>query len=163
MDRYQESDPDYPSSWSLRVVRALPAILVSSPERVVINGAFVAIGFLSFLASEKGSVPGTWPQWVLVSWTAAMIVGGLCVEFGMFRSNVTVERLGYLLVGPACLLYAITALFVRGWVGVPTFFIFFGLACAKAIRMIITSAERDITIEYGQKLDRDQVARDDEA
>jgi hypothetical protein len=162
LDRYPRNDPDHPSTWPLRFVRLLPTALVASPERVVLNSSFVLIGAGSFLAAGEGSVPGSWPEWVLVAWSLAMIVGGLSVLVGMFRSNTTVERLGYLLVGPACLLYGTTVLFVRGWPGLASALIFLGLAAAKAIRMIISSAERDITIEYGEKLDRDQ-ARGDES
>lgn len=162
LNRYPGYDPEHPSSWSLRLVRMLPVVLIAAPERVVVNGAFVMIGLGSFLANEVGSVPAAWPQWVLVAWTFAMAIGGLCVEFGMFRANTTVERLGYLLVGPACLLYAITVLVVRGWAGLPVFLIFSSLAGTKAIRMIISSAERDMTIEYGQQLDRNE-AREDES
>lgn len=150
------NDPLHQSSLSLRVVRKLPLVIVHSPERVVLNLAFILIGFSGIFADEAGTILATWPAWVLAAWGLGMVSGGASVLWGMFRHLTSVERLGYVLVTPACLVYAFSALWTRGASGLPVFLIFLGLACAKIIRMIISSAARDMTIEYGQRMDREQ-------
>lgn len=151
-----QNDPEYPSSRSLRLVRMLPPALVAEPERVVLNFAFILIGIGAYFSNDAGSVVSHWPIWVLVYWGLSMVIGGTSVLYGLFRGDTTVERLGYLLVGPACLIYAVTVAFVRGLPGTPVAIVFLALAVTKAIRMVISSAQRDQTIEYGERLDREE-------
>lgn len=150
------NDPKFRSSRALRLVRKLPVVIVNSPERVVLNAAFALIGLSAFLAANTGnSVVSNWPTWILFAFAMGMVGGGVSVLVGMFRGLTSVERLGYVLVAPACLLYGITAFAARGFAGFPTFLIFLGAAAAKLIRLVISSAERDMTIEYGERLDRE--------
>lgn len=155
------NDPAHRSSRALRLVRKLPVTIVNAPERVVLNASFVFIGLSGFLVKNDSPIVSVWPAWVLVAWAGAMIIGGVSVLVGMFRGLTSVERLGYVLVAPACLLYGISAIAVRGIAGFPVFLIFLGVAAAKLIRLVISSAERDMTIEYGQRMDRETEANKD--
>lgn len=155
------NDPDHRSSRALRLVRRLPIVIVNAPERVILNAAFVLVGLSSFAADTGNSIVSSWPDWVMYAFALSMIGGGVSVLVGMFRGLTSVERLGYVLVAPACLLYGITALIVRGFPGLPGFLIFLGVAAAKLIRLVISSAERDMTIEYGERLDREGEASKD--
>lgn len=157
------NDPAFRSSYALRLVRKLPVVFVNAPERVVLNLIFVLIGLTSFVADQPGSIISRWPQWVVLAWGMSMSVGGASVLLGMFRNLTSVERLGYVLVAPACIIYAVSALWLRGLSGVPVFLIFIGLAASKMVRMIISTAERDMTIEYGQRMDRDLQTVQDES
>lgn len=156
------NDPRFKSSLALRMVRKLPVVFVNSPERVVLNFAFILIGVSGFFANRPGSVMSEWPTWVLAAWGLSMSVGGASVLLGMFRNLTSVERLGYVLVAPACAIYGVTTLVTRGAIGGPLALIFLGLALSKVIRMVISTAERDMTIEYGQRMDRElQQVHDD--
>lgn len=152
------NDPAHRSSRSLRLVRKLPVVIVNAPERVVLNAAFVLVGLSAFVTDTGDAAVSAWPVWVLIAWSGCMIAGGLSVLVGMFRGRTSTERLGYVLVAPACLIYGVSVLWVRGPASIPVFLIFLGLAFAKLIRLVISSAERDMTIEYGQRLDRDAEA-----
>jgi hypothetical protein len=149
----------------LRLAMRLPLQVVASPERVVLNYAFILIGLVAFESSkEVGGAISLWPLWIRLGWGLCMIVGGASVLFGMFRHSVTVERLGYLLIAPASVVYAVSVLSFRGWSGVPVFLIFLSVALAKVIRLVITSAERDLTIELGErllKIERDEKEEED--
>lgn len=149
------NDPDHPSSLALRVVRRMPKMVVEAPERVVINVAMILVGLSAFIADEPGSVLHSWYEWAAIAFGLCMIGGGISVLVGMLRPRRTVERLGYVLLFPSCIAYGVGAFWVRGVAGLPVLLIFLGLAFAKIIRLIISSAERDATIEFGKKLDRD--------
>lgn len=149
------NDPAHRSSLALRLVRKLPTTVVNSPERVVLNASFVLIGLTAFISATDQSIIMSWPEWIKVAFALGMTVGGGAVLCGMFRGLTSVERLGYVLVAPACLFYAVTVLVLRGATAVPVFLIFLGLAASKIVRLVISSAERDMTIELGERLDRE--------
>lgn len=144
------------SSWALRMVRRLPLPLVAAPEQVVLNVAAILIGFSAVVARKPGAILFSWPPFLLVAWALAMSVGGACVLFGLFRHKTTTERLGYILVAPAAFIYAVAAVWIRGLPGLPVAFIFLALMTAKVIRLVISSAERDMTLEIGARLDREE-------
>ncbi len=70
------NDPRFRSSWPLRLVRKLPVIVVSAPERVVLNAAFVLIGMSAFVADTGDSIVSNWAEWIKFGFAGAMIVGG---------------------------------------------------------------------------------------
>lgn len=157
------NDPAHRSSWALRMVRRLPVVIVNAPERVVLNAAFILVGVAALFVTTQNALLASWPEWVRYAFAMAMTGGGAAVLLGMFRGLTSIERLGYVLVSPACLLFAISSVVVRGAAGVPVFLIFVGIAAAKTIRLVISSAERDMTIEYGERLDREVASQKPEA
>lgn len=150
------NDPQHPSSWALRLVRRLPLLFVAAPERIVLNAALMLVGVAGICSHPPGSVLDAWPTWVLVAWCMCLIAGGASVLVGMIQGKTSVERMGYVLIAPACLIYAISVVGVRGISGLPVMLIFLGMTAAKVIRLLISSAQRDMTIEYGQRLDREE-------
>jgi hypothetical protein len=146
---------DIRHSFAMRVVRRLPRAIILSPEQVVLNFAFVVIGVAAFFSIE-GSLTTEWqPDFVHIAWALAMIVGGGSVLLGLFRSNSTTERLGYLLTGPACLWFGVSALIYRGLPGLTVFLIFFAIFMIKVLRMVLSSAARDTILELGRRWDRE--------
>src|SRR5687768_2277706 len=109
-----------PSSASLaqRVLRFLPLIVAGSPERVVLNLGCMLIGSSALVAIVSGGDGGRlldkWPDWFSPIWALAMIVGGGAVLAGMHKQMMTLERLGYILVGLSCLIFAVSAFFFYG-------------------------------------------------
>jgi hypothetical protein len=148
-------DIDHPSSWALRVVRRFPRTLINTPEQVVLNFAFSLMGFAGLFLPEGSLIEQWQPPWIHIAWSLAMIVGGLSILVGLFRGYTTLERLGYLLIGPSCFWFGLSALIYRGFSGITVFGIFTAIGIVKIIRMILTSAARDTVIELGQKMDRD--------
>ncbi len=143
-------------SWALRILAHLPLPLAQSPERVVLNFACVAIGVSALTVSRPGSLLDLWPEWVTPVWALAMIVGGCAVLAGMFLRNTTLERLGYILVGVASLLYGVSTIASLGFQAMSTGLIFLGVAASKAVRMLVSSAARDTVLEVGERMDRDE-------
>ena len=143
---------------ALRFVRRLPAAFVSAPERVVLNAAFVLVGF-SGIIPPRGNVLDAMPQFLLVSWALSMMVGGSSVLYGMFRGSRSAERLGYILIAYGALVYGLFTLGVRGLVGIPIGILFIGICIAKIIRLIISSAERQFTFELGDRIEEAEVYR----
>lgn len=143
-------------SWALRVLRRLPLTLAQSPERVVLNFTCIVIGVSGLIPPRTESLFATWPEWAPPVWGIAMIGGGVAVLVGMWRHKISLERLGYILVGTACLLFGVGAIYVFGFRAVPTGLIFLGFALAKAIRMLVSSAARDAVLEVGARMDRDE-------
>lgn len=143
-------------SWALRILRWLPLPLAQAPERVVLNSACIIIGAAALVPPRPGSLFTTWPEWAPPVWGIAMLVGGVATLAGMWRCKISLERLGYLLVGGSCLLFGVSALVVFGPRAIPTGLIFFSFALAKAIRMLVSSAARDTVLEVGEQMDRDE-------
>ena len=141
------------SSWAVRLVRALPTPLVLAPERVVLNFGCLLIGLAALLRPPR-VLEWFLPHWGTVSWALLMAFGGLAVLVGMFRDRITVERLGYVMLGPACLGVGIIVASL-GWGGIASALIFISFGLVKALRLIISSAARDTVIEIGRKLEQD--------
>jgi hypothetical protein len=145
------------SSWALRILRHMRAWgllpLIENPERVILNFAFVVIGLSSLLVRKPGSLIDAW-QWVGPVWSLAMIMGGGSVLLGLWLWKRSIERLGYLLLLPCLLIFAISSFFVFGFSAMTVGTIFFACAVSKAVRLLFTSAERDETLELGDLLKR---------
>ncbi len=143
-------------SWALRTLAYLPLPLTQSPERVVLNFACVAIGVSALFVRRSGSLLDTWPAWVPPVWALAMIVGGCAILLGMFRHKMSMERLGYLLIGGATLAFGISTIVEFGLQAMSTGLIFLGMALSKAIRMVVSSEARDAILEVGEQMDRNE-------
>lgn len=145
------------SSWALRILRHMRAWgllpLIENPERVILNFAFMVIGTSALLVRKPGSLIESW-QWVGPVWSLAMIAGGGAVLVGMWTWKRSVERLGYLLLLPCLLTFAISSFFVFGFSAMTVGTIFTACAVSKAVRLLFTSAERDETLELGELLRR---------
>jgi hypothetical protein len=151
-------DESLPPNWQIRFVRRLPLHLVVAPERVVLNVGFLLMGVAS-IATPRGRVLAALPPWAVLTFIVGMGVGGVLVLVGLFRGKTSAERLGYLMVMVACFMYGVATLYVRGLPGLPVALIFLSFAAMKILRLIISTAEREMIVEIGRRL-RDQDRRD---
>lgn len=134
----------------------LPEPIAAAPERVLINFACVLIGLSSLIADRPGSLLSLWPSGIPEAWALSMVIGGGFAIVGYWNNPArrwanSVERLGYLLILLATLIYGIGVIVVFGWQGVPSGVIFLGIAFAKAMRLLITSAFRSIVLRNGAR------------
>lgn len=130
----------------------LPLKIAEAPERVLINVMCVLIGAAVLLSDQSGRL---WPPVVSYVWAVMLIVGGAAALVGYWRNPSgslarPLERLGYLVVGAASLAYGVRALWVVGWAAVPIAGIFLGIAFAKAVRLLVSSAARDSVLRSGE-------------
>lgn len=139
--------------WTRWLANLVPEPVAAAPERVLINVVCVLVG-LAVLISRNSSL---WPQPVARAWAAAMICGGLAVIVGYWNSYRdqsrrwagSLERVGYLAILLAGLAYGVQVIVAYGWRGLPVGAVFLGIAAAKAIRLLVSSAARDTVLRAG--------------
>jgi hypothetical protein len=83
-----------------------------------------------------------------------MLIGGGCALFGYWSGHRSVARLGYLLIGCAAVVYATGVLLVFGQRGIGAAVIWYAIAAAKGIRLLVGSAIRNAIIEAGRGFER---------
>lgn len=142
------------SAWLLDHI---PERVAAAPERVLINAACALIGLATLVGLLVGDGPrpssllALWPAWLSYEWAAAMILGGACALAGYMRGRRSVERIGYMVLGAATTLFAISALIVFGWRGVFVAVLYLGIAASKLIRLLVTSAARASVLRHGRE------------
>lgn len=132
-----------------RLATLLPEPLAAAPERVLINFAVILIGAAALLSERPGSLLELWPWWVAVEWAFVMAGGGLAALVGYWKRQKSrwelwgsLERVGYLAIFLAALLYGVGVIVVFGWSGFFSGAVYLGIAWAKAVRLIVSSAAR---------------------
>lgn len=128
----------------MRALAFIPRSLASDPERMLINTACVLIGLSVLLINPTpgGSVMAHWPHWFRTEWALSMAGGGMAALIGLPTKHWALERLGVLLIAMSSVVYAF-GLFTIFWPrGVFTALIFLGIAGAKTVRFIVSSAAR---------------------
>lgn len=88
---------------------------------------------------EQQSVTVSLPRVLVDVWSLELIVGGLLVIGGVWRSNRHRERAGLLILGAAALVYALCALAFLGGRSVYTACITIAFAGAVSLRALIIS------------------------
>lgn len=140
-----------------RVATLLPLPLAASPERVLINTVVVFIGVVVLLSK---SLTALWPQHIAAVLASVMIGGGIAtiVGYWFIVGNpkpsvwiVSLERFGCLAILLSTLAFGVRVADVYGLQGIPLGAIFFGLAAAKAIRLLVSSAARDEVLLSGEE------------
>ncbi len=144
-------DESQPETWQIKLIRRLPLHMVATPERVILNVAFILVG-VAGIFPPRGNVLEAMSTSILIIWATGMIFGGSAILFGLFRNRRPMERVGYLLVSISCGLYATYTLIERGLVGLPIALVFYGIALVKLLRLIISSAEREMIVEIGRRM-----------
>lgn len=138
----------------------LPQRVAAAPERILLNTAVALIGLAALVGLAVGTGPRPsslltlWPGWLSWEWAAAMLAGGSCALVGYLRGRRSTERFGYLLTLAAAALYGVSVLVVFEVHGIFSAVIYLGIACAKAIRLAVTSAARASIIRGGDRDDR---------
>lgn len=132
--------------WRRSAVTALPAPLAAAPERVLINCACILIGLAGLFAPAPRSLLVVWPHWVAFEWAAVMVAGGAAALLGYWHQPSPrwgpVERVGYLAVLLATLLYGVGVIVTFGGQGAFAGIIYIGIATSKAIRLLVSTAAR---------------------
>lgn len=139
----------YPSLW---MAKFLPQPLAAAPERVLINFACAVVGLARLVSTSQSNL---WPAEVGNAWATLMFLGGLAALIGYWRGSgrqlpaSSLERVGYLTIGLAALAYAVALIIEYGWSGAFVGAIFIGIAAAKAIRLVVSSAARASVLRGG--------------
>jgi hypothetical protein len=113
------------NGFTVRLMRRLPEPVATNPERILINLGCVLIGLSAFVGQRSPALDRLW-LFPPCEWSVAMITGGLAVLIGMARVKVALERVGYMLILPACLLYGVGMIVGFGWRGVIYGLVFIG-------------------------------------
>lgn len=111
------------------------------PERLLLNFAFVLMG-VGALVEQPSGVLASWPGWFVVEWAVAMAGGGLAALWGITRGSRTAEWIGYVCVGAAALVFAVSCLWVLGWEALRIALLFLAIAAAKGIRLLLNYGAR---------------------
>lgn len=135
------------------LVRHIPAPILDSPERVLINFACILIG-AGALLSDPQQLLGLWPRWIALEWSAALLLGGVFALVGYWNEKRPLARLGYMLLMISGAIYGVSVLIVFGWGGFRVGAIFLGIAVAKGIRLLLGSAIRNAILETGRERNR---------
>lgn len=141
------------------ILRRVPLWVAEAPERVLINVACALVGLATLAyGPADGSLLALWPWWLTAGWGLAMITGGIAILVGIrlssqWRYALSMERVGYLLLMPACLIYGTALIVVFGWRGVIVGAIFLGIAAAKGLRLLVTSAARTAVLQQADRED----------
>lgn len=141
---------------SFRLVAWLPEQIALSPERALINVACVLIGVATLFERAPESVSSTWPDWLVVEWSLGMMLGGLLALFGYICLARSAARVGMLLILICVLYYAVDIVFVYGSRGLITSLMFLGIAAAKALRLVVSSAAQGRVLESAAGGDPDE-------
>lgn len=135
--------------WVQRLATALPEPIAKAPERVLINFSVILIGVAALLSERPGSLLALWPWWVAVEWAVVMAAGGAAALTGYWKRQASrrplwgsLERVGYLAIFLAAVLYGVGVIVVFGWQGAFSGAIYLGIAFAKAVRLVVSSAAR---------------------
>jgi hypothetical protein len=141
-----------------RLATLLPLKLAVAPERVLINSACVLIGVAALAVVKPGSLLALWPAWVAYAWPATMAFGGAAALIGYWnnprrRWANSLERTGYLAILLASVVYGVGLIVVFGWQGIFSALLFFCIAFAKAVRLLVSSAARANVLKNGNHRD----------
>lgn len=127
----------------------IPRQILAAPERVLINFACILIGLAALVAERPGSLLELWPWWIAAEWAVVMAAGGLAVLLGYWKRQssprelwVSLERVGYLAIFLAALLYGVGVIAVFGWAGTFSGLIYLGIAVAKGLRLVTSTSAR---------------------
>lgn len=136
------------------LTRFLPKKIAEAPERVLINFACVLIGVSALLAERPRSLLAVWPDGFPEAWAVTMVLGGGFVLVGFWnnprrRWANSIERFGCLMIFAAAVVYGVGVITVFGWQGTPSGVVYLGIAFAKAVRLLVSSAYRSILIQDG--------------
>jgi hypothetical protein len=123
----------------------LPQPLAESPERVFINIICSAVGAAAIVNNRPSPL---WTHSGMVVWGLTMLFGGVAALVGYWDSTrkgrtTALARVGYLAILLATLTYALRVIDVAGWRAVPVATAFLGIAAAKAVRLLVSSAARE--------------------
>lgn len=131
----------------------LPEPIAKAPERILINFACVLIGVSALLSERPGSLLALWPPGFAEAWSLGMAFGGALALTGIWHAgrawSNSVARLGYLLICVTALIYGVGVIVVFGWQGAASGVVYLGIAFAKAVRLLITSAYRSYLLRGG--------------
>lgn len=134
----------------LWVAGHIPQPILAAPERVLINVACVLIGATALVAERPGSLLELWPAGFPETWALTIALGGTAALVGHFAGDraarhtwaTPVERLGYLLILIASVVYGVGVFVEFGWQGAFSGLFYLMVAFAKAARLLVTSAYR---------------------
>lgn len=128
---------------ALWVIRIIPRPVADAPERILLNFACILIGLAGLLTPiNTQSLLYQWPHWLVIEWSLSMIFGGLSALVGLSTHRWSLERLGVLLVALSTAFYGVSLL-VSFWPrGILSALIFLGIATAKTVRFVVSSAAR---------------------
>lgn len=138
-------------SWGDRVILwiadHLPRAVLEQPERVLVNAVMALIGTVSLVPGVQ-TVPPVWPWWVRYPWMTLMVVGALISLYGTFQGNRVADRVGALALALATFFFGTNLLMLYGDARPITACIFIGIAVAKVLRFIRSSAVRARSTGY---------------
>lgn len=124
--------------------------LLAAPERVFINIAVALVGLSGFFA-RPGTALDRWPDWIQYEWSVSMIVGGLATLHGYWFDYSPSERMGASLVAIGSAMYGFQFIAAYGARGIIPALMFFGIACAKVLRLIRSAAITSRALELAQQ------------
>lgn len=139
-----------------RLATTLPRKIAEAPERVLINVAVAIIGLAALTTESPGSLLAVWPDGFDVTWALAMTLGGGFAVVGYWnnlrhRWANSLERLGYLLILLASVVYGVGVIVAFGWQGLAAGVLYLMIAFAKLVRLLVTSAYRNYVLNGGRR------------
>ena len=136
---------------------ALPEPVAAAPERVLINLLCVLVGVSVVVSGGHGSP--LWPRHVGLAWAATMIFGGIAALVGYWAGvaavrpwSTSLARVGYFALLLATAIYGVRLLWAveLTWQTAVYAAIFLGIAAAKAVRLLVSTAARDEVLRAGE-------------
>jgi hypothetical protein len=149
--------PDRASMWLLR---HLPEVVMTAPERIFLKFAVAMVGLGILLSgSRPGSIFAGLPRFVVLELGVTFVLGGTAALAGIVSNRRALERLGLAATAFASASYAVTVALLSGWQAATTIVIFIGLAMAALTRLLVSSAAARVlvTVEESSRVDEDRL------
>lgn len=130
------------------LVRSLPDVLISAPERAVLGLTQVVIGavfLFRILSAEVVPSSLSLARMVSMAWAITFLISGVAVLLGILTNRRELERLGLALTILGGLSYVALAPFYGSGLSLITAIVFPAIALAAAVRLIVSTASQTIT------------------
>ena len=131
---------------AIRVTRLLPPVWIRETERIGLSLGFVVVGVSSLMTLDAPS-PFTYAyaKYIVIMWSATLIVGGVLTIWGMHFGLRLTERAGITLAGIGCATYGITLIALGGGRSMLVGALFIVLALIKVVRLLVSTASAAYT------------------
>ena len=131
---------------AIRVTRLLPPVWIRETERIGLSLGFIVVGVSSLMTlDEPSAFTRVYDAFIVIMWSATLIIGGVLTIWGMHFGLRLTERAGITLAGIGCATYGITLMSLGGGRSMLVGALFIILALIKVVRLLVSTASAAYT------------------
>lgn len=141
-------DPPSSAATSMKVLRLLPEVVMTAPERIFLKFAVILVGIGVLANANNPKHPlSQIPTWVVFELSLTLIIGGTAALIGIVLQKRPAERFGLAATAFGSASYALTLALHLGFPqAASSVVIFAGLAVASGVRLLVSSAASRVMI-----------------